>query len=403
MRVTIVNQFYAPDLAATAHLAASLAEHLADGGHDVTVVASRGGYVGGGGDDEVASRPNLTIHRIWTPLLGKASLVRRLLDYAAFYVGAFWRVATLPAQDVIVSLTTPPYIAIAAVVHRMLHRRTRVVLWNMDTYPDVAEQTGVIRQGGLLSRALRALNRFYFKRVDHIVCLDGAMVDLVGQYARPGTPTTVIPNWEALSMFPADAAHERWTKATELGLDGRFVVLYLGNTGYGHDFDTILAAAERLRDDPVRFLFVGGGSRWADIERRARERDLRNVLLHGYVPKDETPGILSSSDCALICLRDDALGLCSPSKLHGNLGMGLPVAYVGPARSNVDEAIERFGCGVSLRHGDVDGLVAFIRDLAGAPDRAAELRSRARAAFDAAYCDARTLPRFDAVLDEVTR
>ena len=45
MRVTIINQFYKPDLSATAHLAASLAEDRAKRGDEVTVITSSGGYV----------------------------------------------------------------------------------------------------------------------------------------------------------------------------------------------------------------------------------------------------------------------------------------------------------------------------------------------------------------------
>jgi hypothetical protein len=105
---------------------------------------------------------------------------------------------------------------------------------------------------------------------------------------------------------------------------------------------------------------------------------------------------MAGADAALITLHDDSLGVMSPSKLHANLAAGLPVLYVGPAGSNVDEAIERFGCGTSLREGDVAGLVTAIRGLRG---DTTDLRRRARAAFDAAYCDEATLPRFDALLD----
>ena len=110
---------------------------------------------------------------------------------------------------------------------------------------------------------------------------------------------------------------------------------------------------------------------------------------------------MAGADAALITLDERSLGVMSPSKLHANLAAGLPVLYVGPAGSNVDEAIARFGCGASLREGDVDGLVAAVRALAAAtPTTAARGAARSRAAFDAALLrHGRRSPSFDAVLD----
>jgi hypothetical protein len=110
---------------------------------------------------------------------------------------------------------------------------------------------------------------------------------------------------------------------------------------------------------------------------------------------------MAAADAALITLRDEALGVMSPSKLHSNLAMGLPILYVGPAESNVDEAVTRFGCGASFRNGDVDGLVGFIRRLAANPERHQHMRRAARQGFEQAYCDQSTLPRFDALFDRL--
>jgi glycosyltransferase involved in cell wall biosynthesis len=417
MRLAFVNQFYRPDIAPTGQLMASVAEHRAALGDEVTVITSRSEYVRppNAPRDSVVADPSAVLAgprviRVRTPGFSKKWLVSRLLDYLAFYIGATWRLATLPRQDVIVSLTTPPYIAFAAVLHKLLHRQTKVVLWSMDCYPDVAERSGVIRAGGVLSRLLRVANRILFRRIDHLVCLDGAMADLlVSQYApvahdgRLSLPVTIIPNWEDRAIFPATSTPAVWADRTSLGLDGRFVVLYLGNTGVGHSFDTVLDAAEKMRDagDAVRFLFVGGGSRWQEIQSHKTRRQLDNVILHGYVPKEQTPAVMASAGAALITLRDEALGVMSPSKLHSNLAMSLPVVYVGPGKSNVDEALARFGCGVSLRNGDADGLVHYLRRLAADPQMCADLRARARRAFDEAYCDAQTLPQFDRVFAQV--
>lgn len=406
MRLTIVNQFYRPDHSPTAHLAASLAEHRARRGDQVTVIAGKGGYTGGGGaSGEGAPGANPRVRRVWTPGLGKASHLKRVVDYAAFYLFAAWLLVTMRRQDVIIALTTPPLIAWAALLHKMLHPRAKLVLWNMDCYPDVAERAGVIKPGGLVARFVRGRTRAIFRGLDHLVCLDAAMAQLLcGQYAgsQPGLPVTIIPNWEDAAYFPKDAAYGASTLRGKLGLDGRFVVLYLGNMGYGHDFETVLGAAAALRDEPVSFVFVGGGKRYAEIEEAARARGLSNVRMHPYVPKEETGPAMKMADCALVTLRDDALGVMSPSKIHSNLALGLPLIYVGPPESNVDEAIRRFDCGMSLRHGQQGELVAFVRRMMS--DRAAHesLRRRSREAFERAYCDAAAMPLFDAVLEHVT-
>ena len=100
---------------------------------------------------------------------------------------------------------------------------------------------------------------------------------------------------------------------------------------------------------------------------RRADLDLRNLHLLDYLPRESATSVMSKADCGLIVLRDDALGVMSPSKLHGYLAMSLPVIYVGPEDSNVDEAIKSFDCGISLRHGDAEGMVRFISDLAADP------------------------------------
>lgn len=404
MRLTILNQFYRPDIAPTAHLAASLAEHRAARGDQVTVVASRGGYVDASQSaDQRGSASNPRVYRVWTPRLGKKSVLRRCLDYLSYYVLGLIRVLLLPRQDVIISLTTPPFLVWAAIFHRLLRGKTRIILWNMDCYPEAAEQAGKLKPGGLASRLMRWSNRAIFKRIDHLVVLDTAMGDLLlDQYAagenRP--PATIIPNWEDASFFPADAAHPRWEGVDRLGLEGRLVVLYLGNMGVGHQFEPVIEAAKQLRDQPISFLFIGGGARVAMLQQAKADHQLDHLFVHPYVPKEMTGQVMSAADCALITLRPWALGIMSPSKLHANLALGLPIVYLGPQTSNVDDAIQRFDCGISLRGQQTDQLVAFLRGLIENPGERDRLSANARAAFDQAYNDTQTLPAFDRVIEQ---
>jgi colanic acid biosynthesis glycosyl transferase WcaI len=407
VRLAIVNLFYPPDLSPTGHMAASLAEHRAARGDRVTVLAGTGGYTGGRSaearDRRDRERTDPRIVRIWTPALGKANTSRRLGDYLAFLVGATLRLLRMPAQEVIVVLTSPPYALVTAVVHRLLHPRTRIVLWSHDVYPDALEALGTIRPGGVASRALRSVMRALLRSVDHVIAMDAAMLERVlGAYARDGAPPgTAIPSWEPAALFPADVEPEPWDVYRDPDLEGRFVVLHLGNLGFGSRTDSIVEAAAALDDDGAVFLFVGGGARVDELARAAAARGAHNVRFRGYVPRERTPSVLAGAACTLISLDDGWRGIMSPCKLNGSLAMGLPIVYAGPTGTNVDEAIERFGCGFSIRHDDIDGLVDAIRRLRKDPELTGEISRNARLAFEAAHSDDRTLPRLDAVLDQL--
>jgi glycosyltransferase involved in cell wall biosynthesis len=402
LRIAILNQFYLPDISPTAQLAGSLAEHRADLGDEVTVIASDRRYAAVE-SGRSADHPGVRVCRAYSPGFGKRSTILRALDYLSYFTFAALQVVMLPRQDVVITMTTPPYVVLLALLHRFRYRKPRVILWVMDCYPEVPEMTGMLKRSSLVSRVLRAVNRFVFRQVSHVITLDCAMTGLLRRQYEPSPgqpPMSVIPNWERSSQFPGHGTYPVWPGIARHQLAGRHLVLYLGNAGAGHAFETVLDAAEQLRADPVTFLFVGGGSRWKEIEQAKVSRNLTNIILTGYVPKEETGALMAACHASLITLRDDAAGLISPSKLHASLACGLPILYVGPVGSNVDEALARFPVGASLRHGDVPGVVRFVRGQITDRSRRAEYTRAARAAFDEAYCDRRTLPAFDRIIDE---
>src|SRR4030042_1041701 len=98
MRLTFVNQFYAPDVSPTAQLAASLAEHRAALGDEVTIIAGTGRYAPATASSRSSAGLNPRLLQGWTPSLGRRTATRRLIDYAAFFAQAKWRLLTLPAQ-----------------------------------------------------------------------------------------------------------------------------------------------------------------------------------------------------------------------------------------------------------------------------------------------------------------
>jgi colanic acid biosynthesis glycosyl transferase WcaI len=408
MRLTILNQFYLPDISPTAQMAGSLAEHRANCGDAVTVVTSRTNYVRTSlPRPNAAEAPNPKLYRISATNFGKTNLFYRCLDYLTFYSLATIRMIVMPRQDVVISMTTPPFIALAALIHRALHPKTRLILWIQDCYPEIAENSNVIKESGVLSRTARAVNRFLFRSLEHIVVLDSSMRNIIKtnyESVQGHLSIEIIPNWERLDQFVYPPSNDQLLPPPPsldlLCQEGKFIVLYLGNAGYGHRFETILDVAQALRDLHFLFLFIGGGSKWRWLSDQKNERRLSNLELHGYVQKELTPAIMARAHCAFVTMRDETVGLISPSKIHANLAMGLPLLYIGPKDSNVDEAIQEFDCGCSLRHGNHEGAIRFLEQLRTVPAELDQYRENARRAFMNAYSDRQSLPKFDRLLED---
>jgi colanic acid biosynthesis glycosyl transferase WcaI len=379
VRVLLLNQFFHPDLSATAQLATDLAEDLAAAGFEVTALAARGAYLGGGVLPREEVHRGVRILRVRCTSLGKGSTARRLTDYATFYASAAARALALPRFDAVVAMSTPPLVAALGGLLRAV-RGTRFVYWLQDVYPELAVEFGVMRGGSPTARAFGALSGWTLRRADAVVVLGEAMAARVREKGVAPGRVHVVPNWadgEAIRPIPPEANAFR----REHGLDGKKVVLYSGNMGRAHDLSTVLAAARLLRDAPdLTFLFVGDGAKRGEVEAAARA--LPSIRLLPYQPRARLAESLSAGDVHLVTQGAGTVGLIEPSKLYGVLAAGRPVLFVGPAETEAGRTVLREGVGEVVANGDAAGAAAaLVRLLADA----GAIGARARAAFDREY------------------
>jgi glycosyltransferase involved in cell wall biosynthesis len=383
MRILLLNQYYHPDLAATAQLATDLGGALASRGHEVSVVASNRLYAQNGARLPLRDHhQGVAITRVPSTAFGRRSILFRAADYGSFFAGAAALLAPR-RPDVVLALTTPPMIGALGLGLQAL-RRTRLVLWVMDVYPDLAVALGAIPAGGVVARSLAGATRLMLDRGDAVVSLDEAMRDrLVAAGAAP-EKVEVIDNWcdgDAIRPAPAEGNALR----RQLGLEGVFVVSYSGNMGLSHDFATVAEAMALLRDEPIHFLFIGDGPRRPWLEAEVRARGLGRVSFLAYRPREELPVSLTAADASLVMLEEPLAGLMVPSKLYGLLAAGVPVLYVGPAAGRVDSVVANEGAGLAVRNGDAAGLAAAIRRLRDEPGLRRAMGARGRAVFEARF------------------
>lgn len=398
MRVLLLNQFFHPDHSATSQLATDLAVDLAAAGIDVTVLASRGTYLGGEKLPARDRHAGVEIVRVAATSLGKRTLVHRAIDYASFYVTSAARLALLPRQDVVVALTTPPLVAASALVAKAL-RGSRLVYWVQDLYPEIAVAMGALRPGSLGARAMAAVSRAVLRRADAVVALGEEMRRRCVAAGAAPERAHVIPNWsDGGGVRPVP--HERNALRAELAGDAAFVAMYSGNMGRVHDVETLLGAARLLRDRrEIAFVFAGDGAKRALVEDAARE--LPNVRLAPYQPRERLAEALSAGDVHLVALSPEIEGLAEPSKLYGIMAAGRPALYIGPERAEVARTLAREGCGRCVANGDARGLADALAALAADPAAREAMGRAARAALEARYQRTVATRRFAELLAEL--
>ncbi len=111
MNILLLNQYYPPDLAPTGQYLHSLARRLMSRGHTVTVLASRSSYSGNVRYAARETMDGLHVRRVGGLNFGRGNLLLKAIEYAWFLLCLAARLRRLrPAPDVILSLTTPPFV-----------------------------------------------------------------------------------------------------------------------------------------------------------------------------------------------------------------------------------------------------------------------------------------------------
>jgi colanic acid biosynthesis glycosyl transferase WcaI len=399
LRILLLNQYYAPDEAATAQVLADLGTALAAEGNLVTAICCDRSYA----DPSRKYRlrevvDGVRVKRIRTTGFGRSNAAGRSIDYCFFVAGAIISMLRVERPDVIISLTTPPMIGLAGVLVARL-RGGKAILWSMDIYPDLLYALGAMKQGSIAGRALQMASSATVRSQDAVVALGDSMAARLR--IAGARRVEVVHNWsDENAVLPIPSSESRLRH--EWGWDNRFVVLYSGNLGLAHDFDTVLAAADRLRNDPdILFAFVGAGPRLSYVERRRQELQLPNVEIRGPVARSVLSDGLAAGDLHLITLKNGVSGLLVPSKVYGILAAGRPAVYVGPPDGEVFEIFASGRCGTHIGNGDVERLVTAIESYRSDPARCVEEGKRARALFEQQFTKRRAMAQFRAVLQSL--
>ena len=371
MRIVWLCHYFAPEMGAPQARLLELSQAFREQGHDVAAVTCFPNHPTGvlrkedagvkHRRDEVDGIP---VFRCRSYVTANKGFVKKTLGHLSFMctgLAGLSRAAKERRPDVVV-VSSPTFFSVFTAWAWCAPRGIPWVFEVRDLWPAVFVELGVLKNRFVIW-LLERMELFLYRRATRVVTVTKSFRDHIAARGIDAAKIGVVTNGVDTGRFSPGPRDEEFARAK--GLDGKFVVLYLGAHGISHALARLLDVAERLRDLPgVRIVFVGEGAEKEALVTEAKRRELPNVLFHDGVPKDEVIRWYRLANVGLVPLRDVPLFTTFiPSKMFELLACGLPV--IGSVAGEAAEILTASGGGRVVRPEDAAAIAREVRELHG--------------------------------------
>lgn len=360
MRVLFVSQYFPPETGAAPARALHFARALRRAGHEVRVLTGLPNHPAGevqpayrGVTRRTEQLDGITVERVWLHATPRRTALTRLWNHLSFAGSALPIALSGPRPDVVVASTPPLFLGLTAL---LAAQRFGAPFVNdcRDDWPHAAIALGEM-QPGWIARVLDHIAKTFQRRAARILVVTPGMRSQLAARGFEERRLVFLPNGADTDLFRPVARPVRTPGES-------FSVIYAGTHGLVHGMDALIDAAELLRHEPVRLLFVGDGVAKPALERKAREQGLTNCEFRPSVPPLELVALLQTADACLATTRASAFaGETIPVKLFDYLAVGCPV--VAAVRGDAARVVEASGGGLVVDPEDGSAIAAAIRRL----------------------------------------
>lgn len=364
MKVLIISQYFWPEN----FRINDLAQGLCQLGHRVTVLTGQPNYPGGRffpgyGFFKKPEEDYCGMRVVRVPLLPRGrGGVSLMMNYLSFALSACLLAPFRCAgkYDVIfVYEPSPITVGLPALLLKKI-KKTPIVFWVQDLWPESLSATGAIRARWIL-KLVEKLVRIIYRGCDLILVQSRAFISPVEMLGGVRERVRYFPN-SAEELYRPIALQE--DASGRAALPQGFRVMFAGNIGAAQDFGMILAVAEKLRPyTDIQWLILGDGRMLPWVKEQIEARGLgRAVHLLGQHPVESMPGYFALADAMLVTLRrEPVFALTVPSKIQSYLACGKPIiaALDGEGARIVREA----SAGTAVPAEDSEGLANAVLEM----------------------------------------
>jgi colanic acid biosynthesis glycosyl transferase WcaI len=352
MHIAFFNRSFYPDTAATGQLLTELCEGLVrDHGCRVSVVAgvplmpaTAGEVSRSRGLFTREHYRGITILRARGTRFSKRRFIGRFCNYVSYFLLACYAGMRLQRPNVVIALTDPPIIGLAAYLAARRFGAPLVMSYR-DIFPEVGRLLEDF-QSELVDRVLQQVTCFLVRKAERSVALGATMRRrLIEEKGAETSRVVIIPDWaDCIDIVPGPRQN---AFSLAHGLSDKFVVMHSGNIGLSQGLESIVQVAGHLQAFPdIQMVFIGEGVKKAHLEAQAQTLGVQNVRFLPYQPKENLRHSFASADVFLISLKRGLAGYIVPSKLYGILAAGRPYVAAVEEACEVAAISRAYNCGL---------------------------------------------------------
>lgn len=360
MKILVVCQYYYPE----PFRISDICEALASQGHEVMVLTGEPnypegkryrGYAHGERTDEV--RNGVKIHRCYTVPRGKA-VGGRVLNYYSYSLSAqaYIRSGKCIAHDgrpfdiVLVNQLSPIMMSEAGILYKRKYG-VPMILYCLDLWPE-SLVAGKIERKSWIYQYFHRVSRKIYNSADFLLVTSRSFKKyMIRHFSISEEVIEYLPQY-AEGLFDELPAKKP---------NGYTDVMFAGNIGELQGLDTVLEAADILKNDRVRFHIVGGGTDLDRLIRLAKAKGLNHVIFYGRRPLEEMPKMYKMADAMLVTMKaDPIISMTLPGKIQSYMACGK--AVLGSINGEAANVIRESECGLCAKAGDAEGLAHIVRE-----------------------------------------
>ncbi|EGQ9325612.1 glycosyltransferase family 4 protein [Vibrio cholerae] len=327
-----------------------MARRLIHHGHNVTMVC--GTY--GGGDTGLDSAfvsgkregivDGIRIIEYDLAYSNSDGFVKRSMTFVKFALKSIG-LAFTEKYDVLFATTTPLTAGIPGIFAHWL-RGKPFVFEVRDLWPELPKEMGVIKNPVILG-LMSILEWASYRSAHRCIGLSPGIVDGIKKRGVPDSKITMVPNGCDLSIFTQLSEPWRPDGVAEEDL----MAIFTGTHGMANGLNAVLNAAVELQNrgrNDIKLVLVGQGKLKPQLEAKAQELQLKNVIFHPPVNKQKLVGLMASADVGMQVLANIPAFYygTSPNKFFDYISAGLPVINNYPGW--LAGMIEELQCGFAV-------------------------------------------------------